>query len=521
MDFKNMQMKEKYKINRFINFIPVSLVILNFITVIFSFRTNPFSHLLNGHDSSMFIYFGRGISDGLIPYNDMFDHKGIFLFIFQYVGILLGFGNHSLGIWILECVFYALSLIFFYKLLMYFTKDRLVSSITIVLFTGIILSSFDFGNYSEEFALPFITIALYLFVRIWLENPTNAWYLFFTGICGGITFFIRPNMIALWIVFCLLLGIKSLLKKDYLVLHKQILYVFIGGMVICLLVLGYSIINGNLKQMIYQTFILNVQYSSSSFSEKLLTAKSFFQFMTDYGVVAFILPFLILLVVNPSKIPKKIRVFHVILLIYLVFNFFTVVMSGRFYTHYFITMFPGLILATGIGLKWLLSQLGLTHNKKIVCILLFSLLTISYSGKAFTDFVKQTNNRMPNEKIDSLVVQEAAYIKKNSTKSDKIYVHNISASVYNISGRYSNSKFFKLPSLDYLKFHKLKEEFTTKLYENPPKFIVVGRETYLNKPNLTDLKLDKTVVNAIDENYQVIPEYEQTDYMIFQLKSTL
>ncbi|EOH92754.1 hypothetical protein UAW_02793 [Enterococcus haemoperoxidus ATCC BAA-382] len=520
MDLKNKQIKEQYEHNRTIKFISLLLIFFSFVIVVFSFRSNPFSHLLNGHDSSMFIYFGRGIKDGFVPYNDMFDHKGIFLFIFQYLGIVLGFGNDSLGIWILECLFYGLSLIYIYKILMYFIKDTIVSSTTIVLYTGIILSSFDFGNYSEEFALPFITISLYLFAKIWLETTNSSWNLFFIGICGGITFFIRPNMIALWIVFCLLLLIRNVFKKEYSVLRKQILYIFMGGMLICLTVLVYSLINENLKEMVYQTFILNVQYSSSSVGEKILTAKSFFQFMTDYGILAFMFPFITLLIVNPQNLQKKFRVFYVILFIYLLVNFFTVIMSGRFYTHYFITMFPGLILATGIGFDWCLRQFDLALNKKIICILLLFVLTLSHSESAFKDYVKQTNNNIPNEKIDSLVAKEAEYIKMHSTKSDRIYVHNISASIYNISDRYSNSKFFKLPSLDYLKFRNLKEEFTDKLYENPPKFIVVGRQTYLNKETLTDTKLDKTVVTAVKENYQVIPEYEETDYMVFQLKSS-
>ena len=53
----------------------------------------------------MFLYFGKGISEGLIPYKDMFDHKGIVLFFIQYIANIVGLGNIFLGIFLVEAVF--------------------------------------------------------------------------------------------------------------------------------------------------------------------------------------------------------------------------------------------------------------------------------------------------------------------------------------------------------------------------------------------------------------------------------
>ena len=58
-------------------YIPFILLSINYLTIILSFRSSPFSHLLNDHDSSMFLYFGKAMNAGLTPYINMLDHKGI------------------------------------------------------------------------------------------------------------------------------------------------------------------------------------------------------------------------------------------------------------------------------------------------------------------------------------------------------------------------------------------------------------------------------------------------------------
>ena len=52
-------------------------------------------------DESVFIYIARMMRRGYVPYRDMFDHKGPYLFFFELIGDLCG----DTGIWILELIF--------------------------------------------------------------------------------------------------------------------------------------------------------------------------------------------------------------------------------------------------------------------------------------------------------------------------------------------------------------------------------------------------------------------------------
>ena len=157
-------MKRKEKIYSFL------LLFFMFLVIVFSFRSNPFSKVLNEHDSSMFLYFGRGISEGLIPYKDMLDHKGPVLFIIQYFAVLIGNGNLSLGIWLIECIFLLVTLLYLYKSCLFFTKNELISAIAIVMMTPLFILCYDGGNYSEEFAISFISFSFFLFNKLVFEK---------------------------------------------------------------------------------------------------------------------------------------------------------------------------------------------------------------------------------------------------------------------------------------------------------------------------------------------------------------
>ena len=153
----------------------------------------------------MFLYFGKGISDGLIPYKDMLDHKGPILFIIQYLAVLAGFGNFSLGIWLIECLFFLGTLFSLYKTCYLCINDKLISAVSVTFLTPLFILCYDGGNYSEEFALLFISISLYFFCKIFFKRRVSRVEYLLVGFLGAATFFIRLNMISLWVVFCLFL----------------------------------------------------------------------------------------------------------------------------------------------------------------------------------------------------------------------------------------------------------------------------------------------------------------------------
>ena len=73
------------------------------ITIGTLFRLYPGNHLSPEWDSAVFLYIGRRMTEGKIPYLDLFDHKGPLLYLIEYLGCLLTPGRFA-GVWFFEIV---------------------------------------------------------------------------------------------------------------------------------------------------------------------------------------------------------------------------------------------------------------------------------------------------------------------------------------------------------------------------------------------------------------------------------
>lgn len=449
---------------------------MNYLIVILSFKSAPFSHLLNSHDSSMFMYFGSGMKSGLVPYNDMFDHKGIILFLIQELGAFLGGNNVSTGIWILELIFYSITLVFIFKIAYSLTGNTTATGFSIFIYTGLILSTLTNGNFSEEFALLFIVVALDLFIKE--MYATSHFRLFFIGATGGLVFFMRANLVSLWLVFCLYFLFQDLLEKSYQRLANRIGWIFLGGLTICLAVVLYGLSEHNLHSMFYQTFILNSQYSSATNIRTIaITARQFCALFLRTGLAVPILLLVICFELQKKKLDQRTTTLIHLFFGYLIIDFLTVVMSGRYYPHYFITMLPILIIMTAIGFS-LFKEL--IPQRRINFIMYFGVLLLSLTGTmtSFKEFVKPVVFDQNKSEFQALQKKQAKYIQVHSTKNSSIYVHNIDANIYLLSERFSNSKYFVLPSIDYRNFPSISLDFQKAMDDNPPKFISILKSNY-------------------------------------------
>ena len=65
------------------------------------FRLFPGNNRPPAEDSSVFLYIGKRMLEGKLPYRDLFDHKGPILYLIEVLGLRLS--PHSTnGVWMLE-----------------------------------------------------------------------------------------------------------------------------------------------------------------------------------------------------------------------------------------------------------------------------------------------------------------------------------------------------------------------------------------------------------------------------------
>ena len=122
------------------------------VVIINSDSTSPFFYIWT-LDSQIFQYMGYAMTEGKIPYTDLFDHKGLFIYAVNAIGYLI---NRDFGVHLLQIVNLSLTLMIWHHMLDGVDKAwrRLLYILAAVLCLSIY---YDCGNMSEEWSLLFIS----------------------------------------------------------------------------------------------------------------------------------------------------------------------------------------------------------------------------------------------------------------------------------------------------------------------------------------------------------------------------
>ena len=224
----------------------------------------PFAESANGVDSSVFIYSAQQILDGQLIYKDIIDHKGPFLYFINAVALFI-FDRNFIGIWIFEIISLFIASIMMYKTARFFAGkiSSFFAVITAILSLAPILSG---GNFAEEWALPFISVALYIFVAYLKENkPLDLVRLFILSLTFVLTFMMKANLVAIWTGFGIALLIKWIVEKKYEELIHNLSFILLFVLLSLLPFFLYFYCKGALSDAIYLVFKFNMfEYGSSN-----------------------------------------------------------------------------------------------------------------------------------------------------------------------------------------------------------------------------------------------------------------
>lgn len=301
------------------------------VVIINSDSTSPFFYIWT-LDSQIFQYMGYAMTEGKIPYTDLFDHKGLFIYAVNAIGYLI---NRDFGVHLLQIVNLSLTLMIWHHMLDGVDKAwrRLLYILAAVLCLSIY---YDCGNMSEEWSLLFISYPLLAYHRLLKAEKTqfDRKTLVLIGICIGVVTIIRMNNMAPVIgllFYCLL---RAMMRKEYGYIGKATLYIFLGFVLPISAVCLYMVILGGLQgvaDMLYSTFLFNVEYM------KVQGAASFD--IVKYGYLLNIsLPILIVLPLIRKQPERVLPLLFCFLL--------TVLTLGKsFYDHYLITFIPVLVVS--------------------------------------------------------------------------------------------------------------------------------------------------------------------------------
>lgn len=444
-------------------------------------------------DSSVFKTIAMMMNNGFMPYLQSFDHKGPLLYIINFLGLKL---SPYRGVWIFEFISVFMTMHYMYKIGR-LKCNKLISFFLSVVSISMLFIYFEGGNFTEEYAMPFIAGSLYIFLDYIFNGVINKKRLILCGLSFGAVLMLRPNMVGTWIVFCLYILFQCIKNKEYKELKMFILYFLIGTVVIITPFLIWLGANGALKAFYDAYIVFNKEYSTSS--NMLGRLNDIWQ-----TVIVFINNLIIVLsfIITAFLIKKNKK--YIIYLIYMIVSMLLIAMSGRVYYHYMIIFIPVLVLPFADFLSECVTLDKKNKNSvmTIICVSFF-IITLLPNWVGLLKDIPEIIYHRNDDNISSDVRTISNIINSKTTKKEKISVYGNYDVIYIISNREHATKYsytFPLVKVS----DKIKNEYFESLSKEKPRLIVVHYN-------------DNYIKNFLDEyNYSLI--WDNGDSSDFGLK---
>ncbi len=238
----------------------------SFIVMLFCTRSSPL-YVFNGWvDPNAYFTVGKGLVNGLVPYRDLFDHKGPLTYLLFGLGYLADHDGFW-GIYVIQSLMMGITLCFTYKTLLLFS-GRKAGCLMLTPLLGLFIlwqGCYVGGGASpDEFAIPFEMVSLYYFIRYFCsgEKTHSPWVMFLHGTMAGCVLLLKFNLALFWFGFGAMVFLKLIIEKQYANFWKNLLFLLMGVAAICLPYIFYALVTGSLDDFIEAYFRYNMLYAN-------------------------------------------------------------------------------------------------------------------------------------------------------------------------------------------------------------------------------------------------------------------
>lgn len=361
-------------------------------------------------DSDVFLCMGKFTQKGLIPYKDVFDHKGPVIVLINWV--ISQFHNSEIGyVWVLA-FFMAFTLVGANKILKFYFNRKMSMILTLVCL--LIIRVYGFSNMTETYCLPFLMWSIYFAIKYLksshISKEHNVWYSFFYGITFMVCTLTRlTNAIPLCVF--ILVGFVVLIKeKQGINLLKNILFFIIGATICFLPFLIYFYCNDAVYDMLYATILYNIEYTVNTPTHlTIMTIINHMVYVLNLFIAA-----LIIAAYNVVANQQERKVAICVLLASMSAIGFQ--LQSRMYSHYLIIYIPILVVAIGL-FPYMLKD----KKMKIFAIILLvcSSFVILYKN---VSAYRHSYYNLYKDNSAHVFIKEAEQIKEKIPEPDRKYV---------------------------------------------------------------------------------------------------
>lgn len=422
--------------------------------------------LLNGNsgtDSSVFRTIGLQMKKGLMPYKDSFDHKGPLIYIYNYLGVLI---RQDRGIWIIEFISAFVTFYFMYRIAV-LKCGKIQAFSVLAICIAPLYAYFEGGNLTEEYAMPFIAMTIYIFMDYFLYGKITKTRLIFCGVGFGAVCMLRINMIAVWIVFCCGVLLQDIIVGQMREIFRYLLWFLVGSGIIIFPICFWLLINGAFMDFVDDYFVFNIMYTDVTLLDKYISLSSFIS--NTYVLIA--------IIVTCCMRSEK-RLFRMAYLTYEIVGLLLVCVSGRTYAHYGMVFVPMLVYP----FSTLLSKQFVKKKPWIYAIVIcFSVELVIPTWIGGVNRVAEygLSENKTRARTDT-VGKVCDYVKRSSDRDDKIIVWGNWNIIYVLSQRLPASKYSYQSPIDNVD-GKIISDFFEEIRDTAPKFIIIQKGNQLGR----------------------------------------
>ena len=449
----------------------------------------PFRHRDGFCDTGVYKYVGQVIRDGGMPYKDVFDHKGPLMYILQAVS---GYVDEYRGEWILEFLAITISAFAIYAIARRLGCKPLKAILALVIVFTPLYSFYTLSDNGHVggccclLALPLATLSALIFTKYLQTKKIKNISVFLCGLmCGG-ALMLRPNLVAVWAAFGIIILVDCIREKRIRELWRFVGLFFLGVVALIVPILIWLAANGALGDFFEQYIEFNLYYSNYYGGGIPSKIREFFYLM-NFAVVPFSVIYMIYrLVAHRTKLDIYFAIMYAACI-------FMAILPGNDFPHYGSIIIPGMIYPCAMLCASLPERKGKKYSESDARTMVVALAIIAIAicptwveifRKDISSFQARTTTTNRN---DPLTVQLTEQIHKYTEPDDEIVVYDTYPypTLYNHSGRRSATRFmFFTESVE--SFKNNHEEYYSTLEEKKPKIVIMWSHDLAHKESMKE-----------------------------------
>ena len=321
-------------------------------------QANPGTELPN-RDSGFYIYIGKQILKGNLPYQTAWDSKPPAIFYLNAFAIGLGRGLRW-GVWLVQFAFLFSAITASYILM------KKLWGIAPALF-GVFVwvwgmnATLQGGNYTEEYPLVFHFLALILLLYL-LQNPKQRLLNLTLGLLFSMSFLFRSNNAIVEMVTIVVFGVTLLWRRDLSAFFTAVIWVTLGIAIPLIITSAYFAYHGLFQAMLEASIFYNFAYSAAKMSatSPLEVGFTYLTFAAWLGLIGYVL----VVIRWKETLKGTYAPLFVILLVGAPAAVFLSDLAKRNYGHYFMNWLPFIALLSAYVLKTTIEKFPLKKEQQ-------------------------------------------------------------------------------------------------------------------------------------------------------------